>query len=578
MPDLNLFGYTNKEIAFLFVWLTTLIIPMACGLKNISRDHTSHTSLIQETDNGRKTPWQNHVKFYLLPMVFFALFIFYTYLILDGADLVGNDYSQITLHTVRDRLFHMPIWERAGRFWPLGFQEFNFVSLLGKDPVIYFSVSVLQLLGVLFCLFIILWNFHPRQTILTVLLVIVTPSFVKTYFNLIYPERNIIFWLAIFVVSIQSWEKSRSCLGFCMTLVAAQFSLYYKEPIFVLISSFSILRLALAYLRTKKEQRYIHRWNFIREQWLDLSLLTLSLTFLLLYLVFVLPGIETSYNAKRSLDATEFDIFLRYIQVDPLLSVLILFFLLRVIFLALKKRAIDSVWDPLAVGSILYFLAYVRLQLDSWYYMAPVNFIGILYVSWIAHRILRPQRNKLVPLIIGVLFCAIFIYNLDFSSAYILELKKTWDGRNQLATFLRNYEPDKNTESIEVFFPSTRNYQVKEVATFLDYKGVPLYPENHHEVSVTKQTNIPLKIITLGGGSCGRRYRCYEADELRTGNLIVIMPDRGRRIIDVLQDYETGFNLLFHYQPEFSDIEKLLLFLSNFREIPDKDIYVLIKN
>ncbi|MBD2464308.1 hypothetical protein H6G89_25215 [Oscillatoria sp. FACHB-1407] len=580
MPDLIFFAYSKKEIAFLFIWLITLIIPVIYGITNVYRGYRDLSLSIQEIDidNDKQTSWKYRVKVYLLPVVLFTIFIFYTYLILYNADFAGNDYSQITLYTVRDKLYSMPIWERSGRFWPLGFQEFNFVSLFGKEPIIYFSVSILQLLVVLICLFLISWDFNPIQSTFMVLLLIATPSFVKVYFDLIYPERNIIFWLAIFVLSIQRWERSKPRFTLCVALIAAQFSLYYKEPVFILISSFSILRLALALLRERQNRNRINLYHFIRRQWMDFSLLILSFIFLLLYLVFILPSVETSYNAERNVNITELDVFVSYIKADPLLSILISVLFFRVIILSIRKRSINTFWDPLAIGAILYFLAYVKLRLNSWYYMAPVDFISILYIGWVVHKIIKHQRKRLALLIIGALACVIFFNNLSFSSAYILNLKKEWDGRVQLASFLRSYQPDEVADNTEIFFPSTRSYQVNEVAVYLDYKGVALLPENYHNLVISEQTNIPLKIITLKGETCIKRYGCYEAEELKSGNLVVIMPDQGRTVRDVLQNYEVGFNLLFHYQPEFSSIERLLLFLSNLRELSDKDIYVLVKN
>lgn len=78
-----------------------------------------------------------------------------------------------------------------------------------------------------------------------------TPSFVKVFFELIFSERNVIFWLTVFLVFIQSsrFVKSRWC--FCVSLVSVQFALYYKEPVFVFFGSFAVSRLIVSALLKK---------------------------------------------------------------------------------------------------------------------------------------------------------------------------------------------------------------------------------------------------------------------------------------------------------------------------------------
>src|SRR5262249_42383651 len=54
-------------------------------------------------------------------VVLIAFLCAYSYAIIAHEDLVGIDYAQLTAK----RFVDMPLWPEIGRFYPLGFQEYN---------------------------------------------------------------------------------------------------------------------------------------------------------------------------------------------------------------------------------------------------------------------------------------------------------------------------------------------------------------------------------------------------------------------------------------------------------------------
>ncbi|WP_426563254.1 hypothetical protein [Dapis sp. BLCC M172] len=45
------------------------------------------------------------------------------------------------------------------------------------------------------------------------------------------------------------------------------------------------------------------------------------------------------------------------------------------------KYRLNLIWDTLAIGNLLYFLAYIKLNIFSPYFTAPVDFIATLYLA-----------------------------------------------------------------------------------------------------------------------------------------------------------------------------------------------------
>jgi hypothetical protein len=80
-------------------------------------------------------------------------------------DFAYHDNGQFNFFSAKGIFFDMPIWAGAGRFWPLGLQEYNFISLISKSPIAYQSFSVIQLLITIFLCFRILSHLNLSNKI-----------------------------------------------------------------------------------------------------------------------------------------------------------------------------------------------------------------------------------------------------------------------------------------------------------------------------------------------------------------------------------------------------------------------------
>src|SRR5512146_1149538 len=161
----------------------------------------------------------------------------YSYLIVYHEDLVGLDYATITAA----RFAVVPIWPWNGRFFPLALQEFNLLAILGRSATVYHGFAVLELLLVLACVFRLLDDTPAWFRCAVATFMILLPGVFVSFFGLVYPERDIVFWLAFWMLCVQAFDRTRSRTAFLAALVTAQFMLYYKETAFILIGGFALV-------------------------------------------------------------------------------------------------------------------------------------------------------------------------------------------------------------------------------------------------------------------------------------------------------------------------------------------------
>lgn len=503
-------------------------------------------------------------------VVLMSLFILlYIYLIYYKADFAYSDNSQFTFYSLRDRFFGMPIWTASGRFFPLGLQEYNLISLVSKTVYAYHGLSVLQLLAVVGSLFFVFKRCQVWIRCLITFAVLTIPSFTVAFFGLIYPERNIIFWLSIFLVCYQRWSQTGYRTYLFLLLTAAHFSLYYKEPIFLIFSGFAIFRIGLGLISHIRNKQSI-KFKFLKTYAAEVGLLILSMGFLGLYLGKFLPYLGQAERNQEELSWSA--TLLGYLGSNFLILSLIVVYLLRCLFLIATRRSFDRFWDAIGLGAIFYFLAFVKLGLFNNYYLAPADFLAILYFgNLISQLLLRTAQSDLVKRFIplaAVGLCAILVIpqNLDQSATHLLYRKNTIAGKVQLQASLERYGDSQSDGSpTNLYFPFPESgFSLMEFSSFLEYKGLKLVKDPTQTVS-----DEPLFLVEspeeFEDSLCveyGRPHKCFYAEAAEQNDLIVILPSRQPVSGVDLAEVEAEAELVFHYIPQLSWIEKGLLLLS----------------
>ncbi|NEQ73784.1 MAG: hypothetical protein F6K23_12435 [Okeania sp. SIO2C9] len=241
--------------------------------------------------------------------------------------------------------------------------------------------------------------------------------------------------MAIFIFCLEKLEKNKSVIYLCGIFIATQFLLYYKEPIFLLILDFAGSRLIITAFNDKLWHKVQERiFGFVKNNWLDLGLIILSLVFMYLYISNIYGQVGISYASAHARDS-RLSTFINYLKDNPILLIFLLVFIGRIRGLILGKYRLNLIWDTLAIGNLLYFLAYIKLNIFTNYYTAPVDFIATLYLANISSKVfINKQRYKVLGIVVLVII--IFINNIHYSYFFILARKKMIDSKIQTTHFL----------------------------------------------------------------------------------------------------------------------------------------------
>jgi hypothetical protein len=339
----------------------------------------------------------------------------------------------------------------------------------------------------------------------------------------IYPERNIVFAVSVFVVAVQRFDASPSRLNFIAATVAAHFSLYYKEPMFLLIGAFAAARLLLVWLRNRPSG-----WAWLRNQPLELSLLGVCAVFVGQLLIVLLATSRSTYVQDATIGA--FAALVRYTSTDMWLVPLVAGIALRIRRLR-ELDDLDPLWDPLVLGAVIYFFALVASGLFADRYVPQVDLIAALFLAREASYwwSTRPGRRWVLAGATAVTTIAAGL----FGAFRLIEHKSVVRGTVELAAFVDQFVA-KRRGTIRVHFPDTFGWRVMHFAGYLQYR----YPATYR------------RIVLLGPHAfledrCAhwRDYRCQHADTPEPGDIVAHLPDDLKR--------DTGDKperLLFEYE------------------------------
>jgi hypothetical protein len=530
---------------FLALWILAPVAPIAMGLAwsraNANEQSGGARGAATAGSAGRGT-W--------IAGVAFVLFVCaYAFLTFYHEDLIGLDYAQLTARP----FVGMPIWPESGRFFPLALQEYNFLSLLKRSAAVYHAFSVVELVVVLLCIDHITAEM-PRPLRWFVMAVVMTlPSVAYSFFGLIVPERDMLFWIAVWIVCLRSWSRNHGVASICGALAAAQFILYYKETAFLLVGGFAAARLLLSLWREGRLPARGQRGAFAKSHAMELGHLLLCAVFLAIYVVAIVPHIQASYSTSAGGVKAVVSTLSSYARSDLLLDAFVVALAWRVMTLVGARRRVDLLWEPLALGALAYALAYVKLGMVRDYYMAPADFIAALYVARVAYESLRVERRVVVGtvLVLGWLALA---WNVSDAARYLLVRKQYVDANVQLVNVVKEYASSHAASPVTLFFPQIGGFQVMEFAAFLRYKGLPVATD-----TVAGGAAVVLESPhRFPGDRChpSQDFRCAYAATPQPGDLIVYLP--GREVPQPELDALAGAQALLRYHPADTRVERVL--------------------
>jgi hypothetical protein len=371
-----------------------------------------------------------------------------------------------------------------GRFFPLGYQEFNVLGRFTSSPDVFHAFAVGQVLlsavFVWFVFFRIPWRFR----IWPVLAIFSIPSIFYISQSFIYTERNIILLLSVFVFCFCMFHKCQKQVYLLAALTAAFLSLFYKETVFLIILGFSLTRIGYLYTQTRRElrpKRPVGLSDFITE----LSLIGFVLFFLSTYYIFthsVRSGPLYDHVLEGPLIATTISNFSYYVPGDIIFTLSLIAYPVRIFFLS--KLRFHPIWDSLLVAAFFFFTGNIILGLVGpySYYSAPGDFLIILGTFGL---LINSKINIHFITAIAVMICLI---NLPLTIGYARAYKKLSFLHDSALSFLQ--EKVKTQEISLCIDGGKKGWLYWGLASALRLRGLTVEEEeNRMIIRQTYETN-----------------------------------------------------------------------------------------
>ena len=481
----------------------------------------------------------------ILAVAFLSLFLAcYIAGSLVWEDFTDYDNSHFTNETLAGHDIPRQISPEAGRFWPLGYQEFNVLRHVTLSVTGYHALHIVQLVLLSGILLVFDEELSLKARVALITLALFTPSILISFSGLIYAEWNVIFWLVCLVWFVKRFEQTQATVWAVAALVSSQVMLYYKETAFLLLLGFAVGRLLLRCWKVNPAG-----WDVKRlgnpESRLDICLALLVAPFWLYYLAAMFPNYRTSYTDDIRLPLAQ--VLASYLKLDLLVWVFVAVMLARIFLILRRKVAPSPLWDGLALAGIGFLVGYLSLRVYSAYYLAPVDLIAVLYVGRLA--ILSIENMRLgTKLCVLVFLSLVLLQTISLSAFRMYERKNVIHAKAKIGRAIKaRYERDPQNVK-RLFFPFAYPFAILEFASYLNYLGVPVegVPTGS---AATNSIEMVGKAI-LKDGLCGyRTIVCHPGSSPNSGDLVVVLPDDFTRTDELNSYRQDGTGTLFTYHP-----------------------------
>ena len=528
---------------FRLTWITLTAAAAICVAWAVGQAATSRSKGQSETNLmvWRQVGTPRGIASLALLAVFLASYVAIT---LVWEDFAFYDYSLFTDGTLKGENVAPPIWREEGRFFPLGYQEFNLIRHFTDAAGGYHLLPIVQLVIFAGILLILDDEIGIAARVGLAVVTLLTPSILISFNALTATERNVLFFLACLLLSVKRFEQTQSTAWAVVAAVCAQIMIYYKETAFLLLLGFAVGRLILRCRNGHNERWDYHRlWD--KEGVLDLCLASLAALFLVYYLAVMGIHGNMSYadRSRQPLAAIAFS----YLRRDLLACVFVAVVLVR-IYLILRRRAAPlPLWDGLAFGGVACLVGYLYLGMFAANYPAPVDFIAVLYVGRFAFLRWKETHSwsKVTALLLTF---TVLLQNIFFSTFAVFERKNGIHAKVEIARLVKTQYQNRAGNPVRLFFPFANPYVIMEFGYYLSYRGVPVEDAEGESPALD---DVLLASATIGkDGPCVRykRIRCHSIKRPAPGDLVIVLPDDEASLAEA-SVYRERQEVIFFYQP-----------------------------
>lgn len=505
----------------------------------------------------------------VIEIIFYVFLSLYALIIIVGANFSVID-DHILLSTLLSggkwRLFVFP---ELGRFFPLNGYEYNILSNISVSPLLFYSYNAVQFLIFCFLMYKLLLTLLGSQwkliSVLVILALIFTPGFATAWFRLFIGDRNVIFFLTIFIFAFLRFQANQKIGYAILGFVSANIALYYKEPVFLLIGGLGLFHLVFGWRNLNVHQKIFD------------SLLLLSAFVFVLFYLFVVY-FKRSGTLYGELDIAPLIAFIKnvfnYVLNDPFVTLLLFPLCFYRIYLLIKKRELHYIFDPLLFVSVSYSLVFFMLNMFAYYYLLPAYAFAVpsvLYL-WINEKLYNKTLFKILLITTG--FFLLFS-SLPTAIHFISHYKNVANNYQETLSFLTDYIHTDHTKGrkVNIFLDGVnRNESIEIYESFikyLEFKGLQPsefdFKSNEDDSGILKFLGIYLSNNkTLAGYTV---FQQSSKSEIQKGDLIVLTPYTKQYIgLDKRE--------IKHLQNKY----KLIFRTYSYAEVPCLSIKTLIKS
>lgn len=437
-------------------------------------------------------------------------------------DFAWYDHSQFTLFSLRGIDFPSPIWPESGRFFPLSNQEFNLLAHFNKTNMGYHVFGLVQVLLIAGALLFLDDRMSIAGRVAVIIFLLMTPTVAITLTDLVYPERNVVFFLVCLAFAVKKFEETHSRRWAVAAVVSAQIALYFKEPVSLMLLGFVAARFVFRHLFSDLSSSP-SSWLRDAASKLDACLAAQALAFLAFYVFMMFPYTSADYlvtTRRPSILVAAIYYFKRDILVWVFSAVTA-----ARMFLILRRRVTPSLlWDGLACGGLVYFVAYLTLRMATYYYLAPVDLIAVVYLAHVFYS----SWPKMGP---GIRFAAFVVamiiagQNLQQTGFQLMFRKYVLYKKEALARMIVDrYRRDPGSVR-SLFFPFAPAYTLAEFGAYLSYRGLPLEVDGSGVSSASPTVEIfSPKIPKTGRCIYFMAFVCH-AGQPGASSLTIALPD-----------------------------------------------------
>ena len=552
---INYLYSTARRAGYLIIPILTLLLASPFFGYRLGNANAPLT-----TNKRHEHPTTNYLTITTL-IIFFCLVI---YVITYGEEFVGLDIHQLTLFSLDGKPWPMPIWAGQGRYWPLGLQEYNLIAAIDESMYAYQAMTIIEVLIIFYIVYRIFENTKPLLIVLVIATIFTNPSLVGPLLWLVYPERNIIFLLAVFVylMAIEDKHRNKSIITLTLMLTVSQLMIHLKEPVFLLLAGVALSRIGIRLWNQYLTEKKIKYSEILTKSYTEISLLALTVIYAITYVTITSNKTKTSY-AENLAQTGHLETLTYYLTNNYVTATLLIFFV-AVIYNKLKyKIEIDSYWDSLPLGAIIYFAVYIKLNLTAKYYLAPVDFIAALYIFWYASQI---KTNKRILIgVTAMIFVVLLGKNIIDTSSTILDHKKSIESYSKTQQFISTLSTKGDKDQDIQIYSTNSGQTIMEFAAFLHHKGL--------NVTTNNNTRHPTPKINFFVDAHGPENRCVNwVSQIQCTKPNINQQDYILRIPEIIASKTiTGINTsirldnyisIYTHSPTYNSFEKILLFFA----------------